>query len=590
MGGSLPLHQSLSTVTNSGGTEQTHYTIRHRSQLTCRAMDGRRLLPESEGKHADTLSRSPGPNEFPQDERSRRPPSYDDATTEMAEPVFAETTTTTVTTTTQTVQTTTHFFSLPLWRRRGAAPAMATSASEDPRITQAYATEDGHMIHASPFNIDKELPAVPDSQQVTARPFTRRSVSSQNVHAAGGQNGVANGEISRSRKIRAATMYLQEPPAQSSTHTLAQAGLGIGLPPAMPLAAARSASASRPASPARSRPKTAPRLEPRNNDIKQVRRIRSFKTLLRSNTNMHEEEVIPRVNESSLPQRMGSFAGPVNEIDNQQVSSPLEVAPQPGTLTKRTSFWNRRRVQSLRGGPPPPLGDLSQRTEQPLVPALPTLLPMSPMFPDQEVQSSPGLMTQFPDALPPGRLRRRHSERSSASPSPRNMGFESGSTLEPPPIPKRSPNRPPPPGPSSPRASTSTDYGSQSSVRSQGQRGPTLSFISSPAIQRFPLVDERMSRPRAMTNPNILHRLSLGIFPLTSPPSPISSPSVSTNIANDIPLTSSPRQSSNLTRNSVSKTVEIPKPKADEESPDVFLVRLEEAVSKAEIANVLAKK
>lgn len=550
-------------------------------------MVGRISFPGSEGKQVGTRVRSPGPNEFPQDERAQRPPSYNDATDQMAGPVFAETTTTTVTTTTQTVQTTTHFFSLPLWRRRGTAPSLTAAATEDPRMSELYAAEDGRLMRTSPLNVDKELPAVPNPEPVTARPFTRRSVSSQNVHSER-RTSESDEATGRKRKLRAATMLPQDPPQQSSTRTLAQAGLGIGLPLVMPLAAARSASASRPSSPSISRPRTAPRQEPRNEQVKEVRRIRSFKTLLKADTQVPPSG--SKAEERFPPVEIKPIMAPMNGNGSLEASTSSDIDSHPRVLTKRTSFWNRRRVQSLRGGSLVPLDGLPQKTEQSLIPALPTVQPMSPMFLDQDLKSSPGLMSQFGDTLPPTKLRRRHSERSSSTVSPRTVVFDSDVLSEPPPIPKRSPNRPAPPGLSSPRASTSTDRSDQNSSQSQTRRGPAMSFISTPAISKFSPVDERMSRPRSMTNPNLFHRLSLGIFPLTSPPSPISSPSVSTNIADDTSLTSSPRHSATLTRNSVSKSVEIPKPRADEESPEVFLGRLEEAVSKAEIANVLARK
>ena len=99
-------------------------------------------------------------------------------------------------------------------------------------------------------------------------------------------------------------------------------------------------------------------------------------------------------------------------------------------------------------------------------------------------------------------------------------------------------------------------------------------------------MEEINRRPRSNTNPNVLHRLSMGLFN-SSPSSPISSTTVSTSAAGD--HSTSPRTSVNLTRSSLSRSaVEIPKPKEDEESPEDFLNRLEEVVSKAEIAHVLA--
>ncbi|OBZ79748.1 Protein transport protein sec73 [Grifola frondosa] len=93
------------------------------------------------------------------------------------------------------------------------------------------------------------------------------------------------------------------------------------------------------------------------------------------------------------------------------------------------------------------------------------------------------------------------------------------------------------------------------------------------------------SRPRAQTNPPLLHRLSVNIFGSSSnSPSSTSAP----NIAGESAI-GSPPSSLGSSRPSLSKpSVEIPRPRTEDESPEVYLTRLMEAVSKAEVATVLA--
>ncbi|KAJ3567359.1 hypothetical protein NP233_g6415 [Leucocoprinus birnbaumii] len=81
-------------------------------------------------------------------------------------------------------------------------------------------------------------------------------------------------------------------------------------------------------------------------------------------------------------------------------------------------------------------------------------------------------------------------------------------------------------------------------------------------------------RGRSQTNPPLLHRLSLNVF---SPPSFLSSSPTS--------LPSSPlTTSSDLVR----KSVVIPRPMENEESPEIYVRRLLDAVNKVEVTSILA--
>ncbi|KAI0669996.1 hypothetical protein C8Q78DRAFT_976061 [Trametes maxima] len=122
-------------------------------------------------------------------------------------------------------------------------------------------------------------------------------------------------------------------------------------------------------------------------------------------------------------------------------------------------------------------------------------------------------------------------------------------------------------------------------------------FNSSPSSSPLPTPSEQPSpahppptqqdvRPRAQTNPPLLHRLSVNLFGSSSGHTPTSANSP--NVLDGQAVTTPP-SSLGSSRPSLSKpSVEIPRPRADEESPEVYLSRLVEAVSKAEVASILA--
>ncbi|KAL1748872.1 hypothetical protein HDZ31DRAFT_28634, partial [Schizophyllum fasciatum] len=90
-----------------------------------------------------------------------------------------------------------------------------------------------------------------------------------------------------------------------------------------------------------------------------------------------------------------------------------------------------------------------------------------------------------------------------------------------------------------------------------------------------------VARPRSNTNPPILHRLSMTLFPS-------SVPSFSNNVGSSSGHSPADSPRPSLSRPQHKPSIEIPKPRTNEESPEVYLHRLSEVVSKAEIATVLA--
>jgi len=88
-------------------------------------------------------------------------------------------------------------------------------------------------------------------------------------------------------------------------------------------------------------------------------------------------------------------------------------------------------------------------------------------------------------------------------------------------------------------------------------------------------------RPRAQTNPPFFRRLSMGVFSTMEPSSPLDLHA--SNSAQPLPITPT------IVRQAVHKPV-IPRPLSNEESPDIYLTRLQSAVSKAEVAGILASR
>lgn len=472
---------------------------------------------------------------------------------------------------------------------------MSGALSEDPSNSRQHLNvgENGAFIRTSFYNIDKDLPAVPavehaaqplDASQDNYSRLCREAISQSGTDV----QSSSDGSLIHGRSLDTTPSTSQNP----STFALARAALGLGLPHVMPQATASASitdvTVQEPLSGLR--PKASMLFSP---DMRRSKSITRARSEYFPEVSVVEDRLrTPRRNTVvALEDRKVEAGYEGKGKDRAAVQDAQEVDQRPKLISRRSSFWNRRRVQSLKAPQIPTSHDALHSP----APALPTLQPVSPMFADNEVHSSPAQSPSSPSFQSSGRLRRRHSERGTSFSSSLKSPLDSSSLLDPssvpfpPPIPKRSPHRPTSPEVSRPSQDSSRLMSQLSSPGSTWTADvSSADSFSASRPQSPPLQVGR--RPRSMTNPsNILHRLSMGFFSPSAQPSPLSSPTVSTNVFDDKFASSSPRTSASLMRSSISKsTIEIPKPREDEEPPDVFLARLEEAVNRAEIVNVLA--
>ncbi|KIK71180.1 hypothetical protein GYMLUDRAFT_66390 [Collybiopsis luxurians FD-317 M1] len=472
------------------------------------------------------------------------PPPYNE--NDPSPLIFAETTVTRTEIVTTTTQTTTHFFSLPLWKRRAAQASTSTRGAVD-------ADEMGFSTSSSNFRLDKELPPTPPDSSGQASPFTssrgpsRRTSVEQETSLPSLFLPSDSGRVSFGNS-----------PTHTSTSALAQATLG--LPHVLPHASASSSSS----------------------EINSI----AFASPLSSS-----EILSPRARSK---QRAVSTVGPSPPVDlqsQQRRTRGLSLGPNgflgfgtgddkgkgkgkeaekesdspnstPSKLSRRASFWSRKKISTSPETLPP-----ARRSEVNLVP-LPSLPPFSPFSIDMTKESTSDTQPlQSTKPLHSRGLSRSHSEKA-----------------------RRSALKPPDPLPLPPKLS-----GSSGVRRPMTADGPSprlnLSSLSSALVTSSPLASPTLEkaekslvkleipppqRPRAQTNPPLLRRLSMNLFSSSSssplPPSPT-------------PAVASP---SPLRISTTSKPASVPKPQMDEESPEIYLERLMVSVSKAEIGGILA--
>ncbi|KAJ7102231.1 hypothetical protein B0H15DRAFT_898299 [Mycena belliarum] len=474
------------------------------------------------------------------------PPPYKDPAAPL---IVAETTTTTTTT------TTTHFFSLPLWKKRQAPPAPVVRHS----VFGVDVTEDGRMRGRERFVVEKDLPPTPPNEPVLPM---RLAETNDGGQAREEDTVVSLFPTADSRKSFSASQ---------STAALAHASLGLGLSHSM-----RSTSASSSASDINTiafgtsldlRP------EPLNlRRAKSSQKLRSFSTF--------EPPVAVEVsNSEGIPWRtrgvsLGTSAAFLNVGDANAKGKRKEIDEKPvrpapkASLARRASFWSRKKVTTIDSSMPP---SPRERENFPL-PSLPSVQPLTPFTMDDLHMSatshSRGLSRSYsergghPQVPVPsdksghGRPRRTSRRPATADSSSRNHSLR---------------DSPPPPLPPPPLSSNL----------------PTSeSDLSDPASMSQPSTSHETSsgRPRAQTNPPLLYRLSMNLFsspspPLTQAPNPIHN---SSHNSPSMSVSNSPRVSLNKPPSV------IPKPEVDHESPEIYLGRLLLAVSKAEVAGILA--
>ncbi|EKM60968.1 uncharacterized protein PHACADRAFT_204113 [Phanerochaete carnosa HHB-10118-sp] len=493
----------------------------------------------------------------------------------------AETTTTTHIVT--TTQTTTHFFSLPLWRRRTQQPTPTTIASPTPK--SSYADEMGMARGSSLPARDKDLPPTPPLED-EAGPSTRTSSSHPSLsHTSESRNidpSPSQPYIHRHIPPRSTSSCLSPPvggaipePASQGTTALARAALGLGLPPlmfnAIPDPESSDGSNAISFAVSETRPERKPSMSLSSASI---RRAKSFQ---------RESDEERAQSHAALRERRrtrGLSLGPLL-TSNEAVKD--EMPAERKSLSRKSSFWSRKRNDS-HAPPPVTAPPANHFLEQP---SLPSLQPVSPFNMETSIGESAGQRSDKLELPSSPDLRRRHSEKLSLSrpavpsleheksePSKQGQGQR-----------RQRMKRPQTAGPTARGSRVQSSHfpgpvpitAEPAQMEGPVETTPTNEITSCPTST--PPVS---SRPRSTTNPPLLHRLSINIFGS----SPSSSPITSHAPTDD--FTRSPSTSFSSSRPSPKVSVEIPRPRHDEESPELYLQRLTEAVSKAEVASVLA--
>ncbi|KAJ7666427.1 hypothetical protein B0H17DRAFT_990621 [Mycena rosella] len=467
------------------------------------------------------------------------------------------------TTTTTTTTTTTHFFSLPLWKKRTAPPAPVVRHS----VFGVDVTEDGRVHGRERFVVEKDLPPTPPDESVFP---VRLSGTNGAVHAHEEDPMMSLFSPSSSRKSFAASQ---------STTALAHASLGLGLPHAMRDTSASSSSSEintvafgTPAVPTST-------LRPETHNLRRAKSSRAISAFeppvaieISSSEGAKQRSRGVSLGTTTAFLTLGGSdpKGKGKELDEQ----PARPAPK-ASLARRASFWSRKKATTMDSSAP-----LPPRESIPL-PSLPSVLPLTPFTIDDLPMSASSSHSRHSPVLS-----RSYSERAGVPqlPTPTNGSGH------------RRPHRPsrrPATADSSRRPATADPSARSPSFLDSPLPPPPLPSLpaAKPEIRDPPPESQNLrgppGRPRAQTNPPLLYRLSMNLFSSSSSPS--SSLTHAPNLIHDSPKNSPSRSTSNSPRVSFNKPPSvIPKPEVDHESPEIYLSRLLLAVSKAEVAGILA--
>lgn len=525
---------------------------------------GNKPSPSRAGKSTDSLRpATPPPPPYTQNGRNTQ--------------VYAsETTTTTTQVVTTTTQTTTHFFSMPLWRRRVQQPSAHHTGTAEKKSARASADELG-ALQATPPTVylrDKDLPPTPPAEDGDIITNSRRSQNSlptvNELHPASQVSLSAPTSSPSSSSLNGSDSSAQ---ATASTAVLARAALGLSLPPLN--LNPTPAPSGLPATEVNTVSFMSPPMQPSPSGSKvsqaSMRRAKSFQRPLKDADGDSPTEVRER------RRARGLSLGPLQFGSDEKAE---KKDPERKSLSRKSSFWSRKRYDS-RTTAPTPVPPLSHSSDTFLRrPSLPSVNAVSPFRVDTNAPEPPPINLEEPRT--PADLRRRHSERShsQSSRSPLSSPEPTG--------PRRTKRPQTADSVASPRAVSSFFPGTPPNLTSSpphsGTPAPEIPVITAPVPQVAHL------RPRSQTNPPFLHRLSMNLFGSSSSSSPVNGSVVGET------LSRSPRTSlSSSSRPSVSRlsprvSMEIPKPQLEDESPEVYLQRLIEAVSKAEVATVLASR
>ena len=457
-----------------------------------------------------------------------------------------------------------HFFSFPLWKRNNL---YAFPTTDPPPAADDF----GGLPRRSSFNPKKRNdspPPPPPKDRISSTVIPRISSVGDNhgdQEFIPGSSTIASPERTPSRRR-------QDPPFRQSTAALAHASLGLGLPHVMPSQGASSSSLDI---------TTLRNVSNPRNDVDPsvarsiMRKAKSFQKLRPDPPPEDFQNLRERRRSRGLS--LGPLHFAIEGKDKErEPESPAKA------ISRKPSFW-RRRKDSLKT-----LAHSEPQKPLPPVPNQPAdpkgHLHLQPPVPSTSINDRNSMPGPISGQLPTpkrtllrsrsGFLQRSNSERVLSGTRPSSAHGSSHYTTSKSSGVARLPGRPSTAGalPSSPRSSHLTPSISFSSITPQ----PMTDRADS-----FPL-DPSKPRARASTNPPLFHRLSMNLFS-SSPPIPA---------LPHTQLTSSPETSAfSSPRPSISKqSIDIPKPRIDEESPKQYVDRLTETVPKSDIATVLASR
>ena len=454
-----------------------------------------------------------------------------------------------------------NFFSFPLWKRNNVHTPNPSPAPDD----------FGGLPRRS-FNAKQRSdspPSVPPKDRISTAVIPR--ISSVGAGDGSDQEFIP-GCSTMTLPERTSPRRRQDPPARQSTTALAHASLGLGLPHVMPHQGASSSSLDI---------TTLRNTSNRGNDA-ETGVARSIMRKAKSFQKLRPDPPIEDPQDSRERRRSrGLSLGPLHFTIEGKGKEREPESPATG-LSRKASFWRRRKdslktlvhSESQKPLPPVPNPPADARGHTHAQPPLP-----STTASDRSGTSGHALgpFTPIPNALARSRsslLKRSHSERMSPGIRPSSAHGPSTSASFKSTESARLPGRPSTAGAlsSSPRSSHLTTSTTFSSIPPQ----PLMDRAES-----FP-VDLPKPRARASTNPPLLHRLSMNLFS-SSPPIP-ALPHTQLTSSPEMSAVSSPRPSTSK------QSIDIPKPRVDEESPKQYVNRLTETVPKSDIATVLASR
>ena len=460
-----------------------------------------------------------------------------------------------------------NFFSFPLWKRNNVH---AFSTPNPPP-----APDDFGGLPRRSFNTKQRSdspPSIPPKDRIYATGIPR--ISSVGASDGNDQEFIP-GCSTMTLPEHISPRRRQDPPTRQSTTALAHASLGLGLPHVMPHQGASSSSLDI----------TVLRNISNHENDAETGVARSIMRKAKSFQKLRPDPPIDEPRDSRERRRSrGLSLGPLHFTIEGKGKEREPESPATG-LSRKASFWRRRKdssktlVHSESQKPLPPVPNPLADGKGHIHPQPP--LPLTSANDRSGVSGGsshiPGPSTPKPSPLVRSRsslLKRSHSERVSPGARPSSAHGPSTPTTFKSAESARLPGRP-------------STAGALSSRPRSSHLATSTTFSSIPPqpltdrAESFPL-DPPKPRARASTNPPLLHRLSMNLFS-SSPPIP-ALPHTQLTSSPETSAVSSPRPSTSK------QSIDIPKPRVDEESPGQYVNRLTETVPKSDIATVLASR